>query len=61
MAKYMDEFIYVGKGEHLIGLPATDMTDEEFTSYPKELQQAALKLGLYKIDKPKSTKEVKDA
>ena len=57
----MDNYIYIGNGDHLIGLPTKDMTDDEWKSYPEELTKAALKLGLYEIDKPKITKEVKDA
>jgi len=57
----VDNYIYIGNGDHLIGLPTKDMTDDEWKSYPEELTKAALKLGLYEIDKPKPKKEVKDA
>lgn len=47
-----------GKG-YLIGLPARDMTEDEWESYPKELTKPALKLGLYEINQPKTKHEVK--
>lgn len=52
--------VYVGGGEHIIGLPAHDMAKKEFESYPKELRQAALNAGLYQIESEKD-KEVKNA
>lgn len=48
--------IYKGGG-YIIGLPARNMTLEEWRSYPKELIAAAIKAGLYQIAE---TKEVKD-
>ena len=42
---------------YMIDLPARDMTEKEWQSYPKQLTQAALKQGVYKLEK---TKEVKD-
>lgn len=57
MAKYIYQ---QGKG-HMIGLPARDMTEEEWNSYPDELTKPALKLGLYILDKPKTKKEVTNA
>lgn len=52
---------YIGNGDHLIDLPARDMTEEEWSEYPQELTKAALRLGLYEIDKPKPKKEVNNA
>lgn len=57
MAKYIYQ---QGKG-HMIGLPARDMTEEEWNSYPDELTKPALKLGLYILDQPKTKKEVTNA
>lgn len=56
----MDKYNYTKIG-YLIGLPARDMTADEWKMYPKKLTEAALKLGLYEIEKPKPKKEVKDA
>jgi hypothetical protein len=56
----MAKYIYKGGG-YMIGLPARDMTEDEWKSYPQELTKPALKLGLYELSKPKPTKEVKDA
>lgn len=56
MAKYK----YVGGG-YYAGLPTTDMTEDEWKSYPEELTKAALKSGLYVIDQPKPKKEVTNA
>ena len=39
---------YTGKG-FFIGLPARDMTLQEWREYPKELIEAAIKAGLYKV------------
>lgn len=46
---------------YMIGLPARDIGDKEWSSYPKELTEAALKEGLYEPVKEKPEKEVKDA
>jgi hypothetical protein len=56
----MAKYIYKGGG-YFAGLPTRDMTEEEWKSYPEKLTNAALKQGLYKLSKPKPTKEVKDA
>ncbi len=40
--------IYKGSG-FILGLPARDMTLDEWRSYPKELIEAALKAGLFQI------------
>lgn len=44
----------------LQGLPARDMTMNEWESMPKELQTLGLDLGLYEIEKPKYKKEIKE-
>ncbi len=38
---------YVGNGAFFSGLPARDMTLEEWESYPEELRSAALSADLY--------------
>lgn len=52
-------YIYVGSGDYIVGLPAANMTEEQWESYPKELTKPALKLGLYEINQPKTKHEVK--
>jgi hypothetical protein len=56
----MDKYIYKGGG-YFAGLPARDMAEDEWKSYPEELTKPALKQGLYELSKSKPTKEVKDA
>ena len=57
----MDNYIYQGGG-YFAGLPARDIAVEEWKTFPKELTTAALKAGLYKLEKEKQEKqEVKDA
>lgn len=55
----MDNVIYTGNGDYMIGLPARDMSVEEWEAYPEELTNSAIEQGLYKIVKNKS--EVEDA
>jgi hypothetical protein len=53
------KFIYTGKG-FFNGLPARDMTEDEWLSYPKELTKPAITQGLYfVVDDEKN--EVKNA
>ena len=52
-------FIYMDRG-YMIGLPARDMDEDEWVTYPKELTKAALVQKLYVVINPES-KEVKDA
>jgi hypothetical protein len=52
-------FIYMDRG-YMIGLPARDMDEDEWVSYPRELTKAALVQKLYVVINPES-KEVKDA
>jgi hypothetical protein len=54
----VDKYIYKGEG-YFAGVPARDMSAEEWAELPKEIQKAALKAGLYEKEKEKS--EVKDA
>lgn len=39
---------YTGEG-FFIGLPARDMTLQEWREYPKELTDAAIKAGIFKV------------
>jgi hypothetical protein len=54
----VDKYIYQGNG-YFVGLPARDLDADEWKQFPKELTKAALKAGLYKLEKQKE--EVKDA
>jgi len=54
----VDKYVYQGGG-YFVGVPARDMSAEEWAELPKEIQKAALKAGLYKLEKEKS--EVKNA
>ena len=53
-----DCYVYQGSG-YFVGLPARDLSVDEWKQFPKELTKAALKAGLYKLEKQKE--EVKDA
>lgn len=44
------EVSYIGQGDFIQGLPARDMSLEEWTSYPEDLLAAALAAGLYIVD-----------
>lgn len=55
----MDKYIYDSDKGYLIGLPARDMSEAEWKTYPTELTKAALKLGLYRLDKKSEVKDVK--
>lgn len=54
----MDKYVYQGSG-YFVGLPARDLDADEWKQFPKELTKAALKAGLYKLEKQEE--EVKDA
>ena len=54
----MDKYKYDPEKGYLIGLPARDITADEWESYPKELTDAALKLKMYRLSK--EVKEVKN-
>lgn len=43
--------IYTGGGAYMQGLPTKNMSAEEWGRYDPELRQAALKLGLYQIER----------
>jgi hypothetical protein len=49
---------YCGQGSYMIGLPARDMTLEEWQSYPEALRSAALEIGLYDDERSLNHKEV---
>ena len=55
----MDKYVYQGSG-YFVGLPARDLDADEWKQFPKELTKAALKDGLYKLEKEQK-EEVKDA
>ncbi len=54
----MDKYIYNPEKGYFIDLPARDMDADEWKKYPEELTKAALKAGLYKLEK-KQAKEPK--
>lgn len=43
--------IYTGGGAYMQGLPTKNMSAEEWERYDPELRQAALRLGLYQIER----------
>lgn len=45
----MDKKIIFKGGGFFIGLPARDMTLDEWRSYPAKVKEAAIKAGLYQI------------
>jgi hypothetical protein len=49
---------YVGDGAYFQGIPARDLTDEEFAALPAEQQQILLDSGLYA---PAETAEAPEA
>ena len=53
-----DCYVYQGSG-YFVGLPARDLSVDEWKQFPKELTKAALKAGMYKLENQKE--EVKDA
>lgn len=48
MAKYK----YIGKGHYIEGVPARDLTEEEYEAIPEKFKGLAEKL--YKAEEPKS-------
>ena len=54
-----DCYIYQGSG-YFVGLPARDLDADEWKQFPEELTKAALKAGIYKLEKEQE-KEVKNA
>lgn len=55
-----DFYIYQGDG-YFVGLPARDLSVDEWKQFPKELTKAALNAGMYKLERETTKKEVKDA
>lgn len=43
-------FKFVGKENYLVGIPARDMSLEEWESYSEDLRAQALDLGLYQME-----------
>lgn len=58
--KAKHKFIYMGYG-FFNGLPARDLTEDEWLSYPRELTKPALTQRLYIVIKDDETKEVENA
>lgn len=54
------KYIYIGGGSYIIGLPARDIEDEEWETYPEDITKAALKEGLYKVTDIKEVKHGTD-
>jgi len=54
-----NKYIYKPEKGYLIGLPARDMSEAEWKSYPEELTKAALKMGMYQLDKKNEVKNAK--
>jgi len=52
----VDKYVYQGSG-YFVGLPARDMSVDEWKQFPKELTKAALKAGIYKLEKHKEEVE----
>ena len=46
----MDKYVYQNWG-YFVGLPARDIDADEWKQFPKELTKAALKAGMYKLEK----------
>lgn len=45
---------YKGNGNYIQGVPARDLSMDEWNSLSKELQEAAMKSGLYEMPKLKA-------
>ena len=56
----MDKYVYQNWG-YFVGLPARDLSVDEWKQFPKELTKAALNAGMYKLERETTKKEVKDA
>jgi len=50
---------FIGGG-YFIGLPARDLTEEEWAAIPKKEQRMILKSGIYGIEIEEKKAEVKD-
>lgn len=55
----MSKILYIGGG-YFIGLPARDLTEEEWEAIPKKEQRMILKSGIYGIEIEEKKAEVKD-
>jgi hypothetical protein len=55
----MSKILYIGGG-YFIGLPARDLTEEEWAAIPKKEQRMILKSGIYGIEIEEKKAEVKD-
>lgn len=58
---------YIGKGKHIMGLPARDLSDDEIESYAKSIgftvgttQTLLVDRGLYKSPPKKKDSKAKD-
>ncbi len=59
---------YIGKGSFVQGIPARDLTKDEWDAFSKERQKSLVNAGLYKVPKrkvedrviPLKTKETED-
>jgi len=52
----MTKYIYSGRGI-IQGVPAKDLTQEEFEALPKGTQELAIDSGVYKIENDKPAKQ----
>ena len=48
---------YIKKNEFIQGIPARDLTPDEWVALPKELQETALKSGVYEMPKKSVSKD----
>ena len=55
----MSKVLFLGGG-YFIGLPARDLTEEEWEAIPKKEQRMILKSGIYGIEIEEKKAEVKD-
>ena len=51
-----DFYIYQGDG-YFVGLPARDLSVDEWKQFPKELTKAALSAKMYKFEKVKAVEK----
>lgn len=52
---------YTGNGNYFSGIPARDLTDEEFAALPEPVQQTLLDSGVYVPETPTVAKASKSA
>jgi len=48
---------YIGNGNYYQGVPARDLSDEEWAAVPRRVKKVVLGLGLYKLAKRKPAKK----